>query len=334
MMTSLMNDSTGVVVSPSFPIEWRDVEDFLGEFGPFNGRYVPKYPNDWRKRLLDHLEDIDSHKLPPLARKALLERLSHEIKLCTIPVGWSWDDSKSWGRNVQDALGGGSGAMVVGDALDPTPFKTWSQIAGEVKRTRIRTLNFNGLVSSYVGLCKPLLLNAPSAYFIDPYLDPFSEGHKDLLLSFLSQLGGSMCYSIELITYQTSCGNGNRSKEEPSVWMTEEAIQLELKRIYGSYLPKDRLLRVHLVQTGRKHEGGLSLHDRFFLTNHGAINFGHGFKISRQAKPMQNAFIVDKAHHETLKEVYINGVARFTEGLPKRASMIYPKNVTSISLMG
>lgn len=322
------------IVSPAFALEWRDVDDFLGEFGPYNGRYVPRFPKDWLDQLRHHLDEVDANHLPPKERAALFERLRRELLHCTSPTNWAWDAAKSWSENLLLASSSAADDLIAGDALDPTPFKTWAQIAGEIKRTRSRTLNFNGLVSSYVSLCKPLLLNAPSAFLIDPYLDPFSDDHIDLLLSFLSHLSGSKCYSIELITYQTICGNGNRSKEEPSVWMTEDAIQSELKKIYGSFLPKDRQLRIHLVQTGRKHEGGLTLHDRFFLTNHGAINFGHGFKISRQAKSMQNAFIVDKNHHETLKEVYINGVARFTEGLPRRASVTYPKNVASISLMG
>ncbi|CAN1528372.1 hypothetical protein MCEMIEM28_01335 [Burkholderiaceae bacterium] len=322
------------IVSPTFAIEWRDVDDFLGEFGPYNGRYVPRFPKDWLEQLRHHLDELDVNHLPPKERAALFERLRRELLHCTSPANWAWDPDKSWSENLLSASGLAADDLIAGDALDPTPFSTWSQIASDVKRTRNRTLNFNGLVSSYVDLCKPLLLNAPSAFLIDPYLDPFSGAHRELLLSFLANLSGSKCYSIELITYQSACGNGNRPREEPPVWMTEDEIQLELKETYRSYLPKDRQLRVHLVQTGRKHEGGLALHDRFFLTNHGAINFGHGFKISNQTKTMQNAFIVDKQHHETLKEVYINGVARFLERLPKRASITYPKSVSTISLMG
>jgi hypothetical protein len=182
-----------------------------------------------------------------------------------------------------------------------------------------------------VSLCKPLLLNAPSAFLIDPYLDPFSDDFENLLLSFIDLIGGSKCYSIELITRRQACGDRNRMESRD--WMTDLEIRQKLYDVYGTRLPKDRQLQVHLVHEGRKADEGLTLHDRFFLTNHGAINFGHGFKISRQTKTMQNAFIVDKHHHEILKEVYINGVARFCEKLPKRASITYPKNVSTISLM-
>jgi hypothetical protein len=319
------------IVSPAFALEWRDVDDFLGEFGPYNGRYVPRFPKDWLEQLRHHLDEVDSTLLPPKERAALFERLRRELLHCTSPTNWPWDSAKSWSENLLSASSFGSEILVAGDALDPAPFKTWSQISGEVKRTRHRTLNFNGLVSTYVSLCKPLLLNAPSAFLIDPYLDPFSDDFENLLLSFFDLISGSKCYSIELITRRQACGDRNRM--EPRDWLSDDEIQLKLKDVYGARLPKDRQLRVHLVQEAKKDDEGLTLHNRFFLTNHGAINFGHGFKISRHTKSTQDAFIVDKQHHETLKAIYINGVARFSDNLPKRSEMTYPRSVTTLSLM-
>jgi hypothetical protein len=324
MMTSSNNKSVRVIVSPSFPIEWRDVEDFLGEFGPYNGRYVPRFPNDWIKQLKSHLADIG-----PKERIALIELLRSDLLRCTCPINWSWDSSMSWAENVQISAKPTDYDIIAGDALEPTPYKPWSQIAGEVKSTRSRTLIFDGLVATYVDLCKPLLLNAPSVYLIDPYLDPFSINFENLLLYFFNLIKGSGCYNIELITRRQACGD--RSSREPNEWMSSDAIYQKLKEVYGSRIPKGRMLKVHLVQEAR--DDGLTMHDRFFLTNHGAINFGHGFKISTQKKSMQNAFVVDKNHHEILKEIYIKGVARFHERLPRRVSIPYAKNVITLSLM-
>jgi hypothetical protein len=331
MMTSSMSDCNRVVVSPSFPLEWRDVDDFLGEFGPFNGRYVPRYPNDWLERLRHHLADIDSHHLPPRERAALFERLRREIMLCTTPVGWSWDDSKSWGRNVQDVLDVAPYAKVVGDALDPSPYKNWAHVAGDIKRSRFRTWNFHGLVSEYVNRCAPLLVNSPAAYMIDPYLDPFSDACENLLLSFFDLIKGSKCYRLELITRQSACG---RELSGPETRMNKSEIESSLKRIYGQRIPKDRSLVTHLVHDVSLSEEGLTMHDRFFMTNYGAINFGQGFLVVSQKQPMQNAFVVDRDHHARLKEVYINGVARYFEKLPRVLNVAYPKGVTSIELQG
>jgi len=326
-MTSLISDLNRVVVSPNFPLEWRDVDDFLGEFGPFNGRYVPRYPNDWVEKLRHHVADIDSQKLPPLERAALFERLRRELALCTTPVSWVWDDSKSWGSNVQTVLNAIREAKVVGDALDPSPFENWSRLAADIKRSRFRSWAFHGLVSEYAHQCSPLLLNSPAAYMIDPFLDPFAEACENLLLCFFDLIKGSKCYRVDLITRQSACGGRERS--EPKTWMKESEIQDSLNRIYRQRVPKDRSLLVHLVQEAPPHQEGLLMHDRFFMTMHGAINFGQGFMKVSQKQPMQNAFVVDKDHHAILKEMYINGVARFSEKLPKKTNTPYPKYVST-----
>lgn len=331
-MISLMNDSTRVLVSPSFPIEWRDVDDFLGEFGPFNGRYVPRYPNDWIEKLRHHLSDIDSKHLPPRERAALFERLRRELMLCTTPVNWSWDPMKSWGQNIQDVLSAVPDPTVVGDALDPSPYKNWAHVSGDIKRSRKRTWNFHGLVSEYVNRCTPLLVNSPAAYLIDPYLDPFSDAFENLLLSFFELIKGSRCYRLELITRQSACGG--RDHSDAKTWMSEVEIKDSLNRIYRQRIPKDRALAIHLVQEAKLRQEGLTMHDRFFMTIHGAINFGQGFLVISQRQPMQNAFVVDKEHHALLKEVYINGVARYGEKLPKLANVAYPKGVTSVEIRG
>lgn len=330
MMTSSTSDPMQVIVSPTFPLEWRDVDDFLGEFGPFNGRYVPRYPKDWIDNLRHHLEDIDAQHLPPRERAALFERLRRELLLCTTSVKWEWDDSKSWSSNVGDILGVNRDDMIVGDALDPSPYRSWGQAVGDIKRSRIRTLNFHGLVSEYVNLCAPLLVNSPGGYLIDPYLDPFSAECENLLLSFFDLIKGSKCYRLELITRQSSCGKRERS--DPKTWMSKDEIQDGLKRIYRHRLPKDRSMVLHLVYEARSNEEGLTMHDRFFMTIHGAINFGHGFVASKKKQPIHNAFVVDKKHHELIKEIYINGVARHAESLPKSARAAYPKDVYSIEL--
>jgi hypothetical protein len=331
MMTSLISSLNRVIVSPNFPLEWRDVDDFLGEFGPFNGRYVPRYPNDWVEKLRHHLADIESQKLPLVKRAALFERLRREIALCTTPVSWTWDESKTWGNNVAAVLDSIRDAKVVGDALDPSPFTNWANAAGDIKRSRLRSWGFQGLVSEYVHQCSPLLVNSPAAYLIDPYLDPFAEACENLLLYFFELVKGSKCYRVELITRQSACGGRERS--DPKTWMKESEIHDSLDRIYRQRIPKDRSLVVHLVQEPPHKQEGLIMHDRFFLTMYGAINFGQGFMKVSQKQSTQNAFVVDRDHHAILKEVYINGVARFSENLPQKTNIPYPKYVSSFVVL-
>jgi hypothetical protein len=140
---------------------------------------------------------------------------------------------------------------------------------------------------------------------------------------------GSKCYSIEIITRRSACGSKHKSKD--SQGMNDAEIELEFKRMYRGIIPKDRNLKLHLVTEGKLGGDALRLHDRFFLTMHGSINFGQGFLLVAQRIPQQNAFITDKDHHELLKQTFINGVARHIEKLPKVSGIAYPLKVVSFS---
>ena len=325
-MTSLVNDVTPYIVSPFFPLEWRDVEDFLGEFGPYNGRYVPRYPHDWEKMLRQHLEEMDTS---PVKRAAHYEKLRREAALCTTPVDWAWDATKTWGRNVGALSDKTEQANIVGDAVDPTPFQSWGDLTRDIKRSRCRSWSFHGSVSDYVRLITPLLLNSTTAYLIDPYLDPCSTTFENLLLSLFQRMKGSKCYRLELITRQSACGN--RKKEDPKTWMSFGEIESSFQTIYSHALPKDRTLKLHLIEEIPARDEFLKLHDRFFLTEHGAINFGQGFLMGKKQAAM-NAFLVDKPHHDFLKDQYINGVSLYHDKRPIKKSVASPKNVISFEV--
>ena len=114
--------------------------------------------------------------------------------------------------------------------------------------------------------------------------------------------------------------------------MSDEEIQSQLGMIYRDVLPKDREMELHLVSEGRAGERWLRLHDRFFLTTHGAINFGQGFFVLKQPLPQQNAYVLDRDHHMKLKRTYIDGVARWGERLPRVQGVAYPRDVYSFKL--
>ncbi len=317
-----------VLVDPLFALEARDIDDFLAEFGPFNGRYVPRYPSDWAARLRAHLEDLSVSN--PVKRKAMVERLRCEANLCTVPVGWKWQSDRSWRWNVEQQSPAKENLLVVGDALDPEPFRSWSDAVDEIRGTRRRSWPFHGAVEEYLDACEPLLINSPTAYLIDPYLDVFSQVGEMLLGSVFAAVTGSRCYSIQIISRRSACGSRGRPEDAPP--MSDEEIQSQLDMIYRDVLPKDREMQLHLVSEGRAGERWLRLHDRFFLTTHGAINFGQGFFVLKQPLPQQNAYVLDRDHHMVLKRTYIDGVARWSERLPRVPGVAYPKDVNSFKL--
>lgn len=319
--------SPKVLVDPQFAVEPRDVVDFLAEFGPYNNRYIPRFPSDWASQLRRHAEELAPKD--PVKRQAIFERIRREALLCTVPVGWKWDDESSWRSNVQKSVSSDANLTVVGHGLEPEPFLSWVDALDEIRETRCRSWPFYGSIAEYVNSCLPLLLNSPSSYLIDPYLDIFSEVGEMILRSLSDASKGSRCYSIHVITRRSACDSLNRGKDMPR--MTDLEIGSLLKRTYGTILPKDREIQLHLVTEGRSGDHSMRLHDRFFLTMHGAINFGQGFFIVKQPQPQQNAYVLDKGHHLALKQAYIDGVSRFGERLPRLSTIAYPLQVDSFS---
>jgi hypothetical protein len=141
MTSSIRSNSSNVIVDPAFALEWRDVDDFLNEFGPFNGRYIPSFPNDWSLRLKAHVEELD---LLPVKRQEMLTKIWRLARLCTVPEKWDWQHSKTWKENLTISSSHLSESIVVGDAFDPSPFKLWRDVIDEIRASRNRSWTFKG----------------------------------------------------------------------------------------------------------------------------------------------------------------------------------------------
>lgn len=316
------NDIFQVIIDPCFAIELRDVEDFLNEFGPYNGRYVPRYPNNWAHQLQTHLNDLSINFCQPVKRQAILEKIRRDLPLCSVPVGWKWSSMKCWSENVSESYKKNADSIIIGHALDSAPNLTWVNAVEIIRDTRKRSWPFRGTITEYTNACRPLLINSPAVYLVDCYLDPFSDVAFYLLKSLFSMAKGSKCYSIELIIRKSACGTYSNE--------SLDTIEKKLKEIFKRNIPTDKTLKLHFVSEGKLGEDALRLHDRFFLTLHGSISFGQGFLLQDQPKPQQNAFVTDKAHHLWLKQTFIDGVARYPENLPKVKSILYPLLVSTI----
>jgi hypothetical protein len=240
-------------------------------------------------------------------------------------VGWRWENEKPWSANVATAIPAEATALVVGDALDPAPFTAWVETVDAIRQTRRRSWSYHGSVSEYVEFCRPLLVNSPAAYLIDPFLDPFSDFSENLIRSLFACAKGSCCYSLEIITRRAACGRQGKPDDAPILPYME--IDEWFRSTYRDWVPKDRALKLHLVDDGPFGSEALRLHDRYFLTKHGSVKFGQGFVVGNQKVPTQNAFVTDKDHHTQLKQTFIEGVARHRERQPRIPGIPYPIDV-------
>ena len=329
-LNSSADKNLPAAISPHFAIGWRDIYDFLGEFGPYKGRYVARYPEAWMGDLRERIGEFAAEKLGPVGLQAL-KRKFEELDLCLVrEKKWGWEDSKTWEGNARDAIASDAVSVIIGNALDPAPFGDWLSTLPRIRDTSRHSWLFRGRVSDYIDAIRPLLLNSPAAYFIDPYLDPLSDDCENLLLLIFDLIKGSKCYSIELMVRQ--CAFNKRDVLSPKTWMPCTEIERRLREIYSEKIPASRSLIVHLVEGGTYGSDDMDNHDRFFLTRFGGINFGRGFMFSESKFRQRSAFVLDKDHHKAAWEIYSEGVARFHEAGPKKPTMPHPLSVETIKL--
>jgi len=308
-------------ISPSFSLELRDIQDFIAELGPYNGQYAAKFPKDWIAKFTEHLE-----KLKPIERQSAKAQLE-KIKLALIDTDLSYDDSLDWSQNIKISNAATKYFPIVGDGLDPKPYKLWVEAINDIRESKKRTWKFHGNWPEVFAAIQPLLLNAPAAHIVDRYFDPCNSIHENLLKSILSRMNGSRCYQLHVITRLMKPSKTYSTDEKSDEIFNEENfndLRNKLDQIYTNIVPRSRTLSFHYVREDRPGGKNLRMHNRYFLTRFGAIDFGQGFDIQDQQIAQMDAYIVDKEHHQILCETYINGVTRVNENLPKKSNIAYP----------
>ena len=274
---------------------------------------------------------MPSHFFERQSAKAQLEK----IKLALIDTDLSYDDSMDWRQNIEISDAASKYFPIVGDGVDPKPYKLWVDAINEIRGSKKRTWKFHGNWSEFFAAIQPLLLNAPAAYIVDRYFDPFNLTHENFLNSILSRMNGSRCYQLHVITRLMKPSKTYSTDEKSNEIFNEENfndLRYKLDQIYRNIVPKSRTLSFHYVREDRPGGKNLRMHNRHFLTRFGAIDFGQGFDIQEQQIAQMDAYIVDKEHHQILCETYINGVTRVKENISKKNNIAYPIFVNEHSI--
>ena len=327
METYFMYRAPVAAINPCFPIELRDIQDFLAELGPYNGQYVARFPSNWMDEFSKHLDH-----LAPVERqtaKASLEK----IRVSLVDSNLSYNENLNWASNVKESKADQRYKPIVGHGLDPGPFESWPVALPKLRDSKVRTWKFHGTWREYFEAIYPLLLNAPAAYLIDRYFDPYSQDSENLLSSILEKIKGSRCYQLHVITRLSQFARDQKNDADvdkefkPGNALARAKIQLD--RIYKTKIPTNRTLEFHFIAEDAPNGKNLRMHNRYFLTKYGAIDFGQGFDIKEQPVPQMDAHIVDKLHHANHCATFIDGVTRHKERLPKKQGIAYPITVDS-----
>lgn len=313
------------LVSPSYCLEERDVLDLVAEFGPYSGRYVYKYPKLWISFFEKHIE-----QLHPVEKSAIKQLIRTRLDLALFDINAEYDDSSCWDENVKSSPRFRGVQIIVGDALDPKGFKSWRQSLPMIRDVRRHSWSIGGSWSDYRQAIEPLLAKAPACYLIDRHFDPFNNESYIFLRSLLEKVKATRCFEIHFITrYEAINRKGCFGPK-----LSPKDVEIEINRLLLPIVPQGRKLIFHFVTEDKQGGEHLRMHNRFFLTKHGAIDFGIGFDLIDQKHKQIKVYVVGKSDHDDMKKIYIDGVCRFCEKLPRMKSLPYPRWVDKVTLIG
>jgi hypothetical protein len=306
--TSLMNEIDAV--SPRFFFDTRDLRDLFGEFGPYNGRYISNYPESWIENLRAHLKDVELSTIEHLKANQLLTKYKDSI---LVDAKYKYDETLSWTNNVKALQERKTFNDVIADVYESDEtFQTWQEKSQDFRENRSRSTLLKGNIGENVAVIKPLLKKGPAAYIIDPYFRPTEDTSIAFLSKLFEEISNSACFRIVLYIRKSLAliKNLDVINAEKSIWSIKEYEQ-ELTTYLGRFIPAGKSLIVKLVDERSRSEENLILHNRFFLTKFGAIDFGKGFDRFNYSLAQIPVHIVDKAVHLQLADWYIDEKAPF-----------------------
>lgn len=300
-------------VSPQFYESLRDISDFLAEFGPYNGRYVANYPANWESQFLEQLSDLST--MDQKKAKELLNRYKIDgIQATLIEKNLSFNNLVSWSKNVENLQKENAfNDVVAGTYDDDGVFKKWSEKILDLQANRSRNTLVRGSADENISIIEPLLRKGPAAYFIDPYFRPNDDPSINFIKRLFHKVFNSDCYQIAFYIRKSHALPKEKNGDD---CYTLDEYKDKLIDIYqGSQsIPKNRSLTFHLVdEVSEKNltQDDTRLHNRFFLTKYGAIDFGKGFSPLSHKTAQIPVYLVERGPHLELVNLFISDKANF-----------------------
>jgi hypothetical protein len=301
-------------ISPRFFHEYRDVEDYVNEYGFAQWKFNADIPDGINKKWFEaFLEWVK--ELSPIEQARVKELIKDKAIQQTLTPQFQSEKGigKNW-REVMKALNLRQFDVIAGDFLDPSPFASWQAILSEIRKEKRDTFTYQATI-----------------YVEDPYFMPCANEETDLLKELLAGMRGAKCYALHFITrdiYRARRRDYKEILEKDSTYPKNyEELDRELKKRFLSLLDNDRKLFIHLVDDSERKSGNyLVLHKRRVVGNLGTLRFEKGLKTTRQ---MEEAGTVSLKGHKEGKQFIETQIIKFAERLPTKANEKRPKQVTT-----
>jgi hypothetical protein len=274
-----------------------DLKLLLASFGPYTGRYIANYPDDWSAQIekqFEGLGDVEAAKA-----KLLLRRAKENIALVT-RSNLNWCAEQGWLANAVPLLSRTAATPAIFDGL----------IAAQASPPAIHGLHemdlpataeerITGIAKEYARIAKMLLLLSPELALIDPYLDPLNSDCYSVLEAMfeIAAKGKSQKISLwarasEVIRYSTYAAI------KPDL---EDALR---RLAHQANMKPGRVIEFVLVGEETKKT---KMHGRYLLSIKGGIRLDQGFKQLNKSRQVDVGPIGSKATHDALLDIYFDG---------------------------
>ena len=275
------------LISPKFCKDFEELKQLKREFGPFKARFIYHVPNNWSKVLADWTDDF----IEPVKKASAFE-LIRQIKdggyLIPDPSGQiTWDQALERIQTQPDAFEFG-----VGDFVQPEPLKEWEAVYDKIADTEKTGFLIKGSAKEILFFAEPLIKTAKFIYLIDPYFNPFDDpNHRELLEGIARHTRATKCKTLGIISY-------NKDHQLP------QPLEDKIRDSLMSLIRPGMAVHWHIIRPSYE----LELHDRYLLTDKGAIGLGKGASRARKDKATLKLNFEGKALHAELLDTFIRPV--------------------------
>jgi hypothetical protein len=154
------------------------------------------------------------------------------------------------------------------------------------------------------------LKKGPAAFFIDAYFQALDTSSLSLISKVFENISNSNCFQIHIyVRAINALTKPSIDKNNREFYTFEEYEQQVIESLsHFVHKAKNKNLYIHLVNDRNKNP---ELHNRFFLTKFGALDFGKGFESFDYQTSQIPVHIVDREMHFDLVEWYVNQQATF-----------------------
>lgn len=268
----------------------------LERFGPYTGRYLAAYPDNWFDFVEKHYGTFGPVEQERI--KLLLHRARNNALILT-RRGLPWENSRTWQNNAIRLLGSKLPVLtgiIAANNVEPAP-SVWPLSELDLPPTAEERIY--GTAEEYVRVCRTLLSISPELHFVDPYLDMTKQKNKKIINALFEALAGGKCMKATFWARATSLSVG-RDISKP--------ILDDLRRAL------DELCRNARVRQGfvaeyifvRDEDRKSKMHGRYLLSIKGGVRLDQGFESLPSGRRV-DVGPVGKALHDELLSIFHEG---------------------------